>query len=102
MPETSTREVAAPRRADFILVLLYQPECSRQALWGQPVVLRELNHGIEPELRLPGGVLNMNVGPAFLSGEKKNRYAPLRKTVGLIGRFYRIPLVAPMSAQPII
>lgn len=61
MPETSTWEVLSPCRADFIFVLPDQPEGGRQAPGRESIVSGELDGGLNPELGLPHGMLNMNV-----------------------------------------
>src|SRR5262249_4071234 len=49
---TSTTEVRLPRCADFIFMLLDQPDRDGESRLAQPEVLRDSNIGVEPYLRL--------------------------------------------------
>ena len=76
---TSTREVLAPRAADFIEVLLDQNLCLSDVLWLDVEVCGELDDRIDPELGFAFGVLNMNVRPPFLTREEVEPKPPNAK-----------------------
>src|SRR2546428_618089 len=63
---TSATEVRLPRAADFILVLLNQSLCCAKAAGTEAVVPRQLDVGVQPELRLTTGMLNVYVWPPLL------------------------------------
>src|SRR3990172_2600973 len=73
---TSTAEVFRPRCADFILMLLNNPEGCGDPTAGQSEVLRQLQPRLQPELCFAAGVLDVHVRPWLFAGEEVKAVAP--------------------------
>src|ERR1700730_7898311 len=67
---TSAREVLGPSAADFIQVLLDQFLCLGDLLRLETEMCHQLQARVDPEFGFAVGVLNVDVSPPFLAGEK--------------------------------
>ena len=65
--DTSAAEVRLPRAADFIFMLPNEPKRRSYATPAQSIVACQLHGGIEPELCLTARMLDVYMGPPFLS-----------------------------------
>ena len=60
-------------------MLLDQAQCSCEPLRGQSVVCGELDAGVDPELRFPGRMADVNVRAPLLAGEEEEPIASISK-----------------------
>ena len=67
---TSTAEAPFPRGTDFVFVLLNQLPGASYHPRSQAVVSRQLNPGLDPELRLAPCTLHMDMRSRLLPGEE--------------------------------
>jgi hypothetical protein len=67
---TSAGEVLGPGAADFIQVLLDQFLCLGDLLRLETEIRHQLHVRLDPKLCFAVGMLNVDVSPPFLSGEK--------------------------------
>lgn len=65
-------------------MLLNEPLYRLQSASAETIILRQFDSWFYPELRFTLGRVHVNMHARFLAGEEKNRYGPLRNTVGLV------------------
>ena len=80
------------------VMLPNQPKGGCDVALAQTEVLSKCDCGLQPELGLTGGMMNVYVQPILLAREEVERKPPCRKTVGLILPVYTTALAAvPLS-----
>ena len=82
-------KVLAPRSTDVMFVFPDQRFGRPNLAVVQAIILRQFNHGLKPELRLPVRAMHVHMEPGFLARKEEEPESVLPKDCGAQGLIFQ-------------